>query len=237
MKGEEKLWIAVNFVEVHRLQVRIWARRKAIDDRQGDYALNVTGRILQFYEQYYNAKYPLPKSGRSPMLQEGDTHFSPVLKLWTGSRRQTWQRHLYLTNKVFEQHKWWINLFLNCVQPDQIALPDFHAGAMENWGLITYRETALLYDPIISSTGNKERVVTVIAHELAHMVCKTYQTRSFTTLFLQGNSEFGQHSVVPDVKEDRFSWRTWPPPAVQMADASPGEKWNSQAISFILNKS
>lgn len=43
---------------------------------------------------------------------------------------------------------------------------------MENWGLVTYRETALLYDPVISSTGNKERVVTVIAHELAHMVGK-----------------------------------------------------------------
>lgn len=54
--------------------------------------------------------------------------------------------------------------------PDQIALPDFNAGAMENWGLITYRETALLYDPVISSTGNKERVATVISHELAHMV-------------------------------------------------------------------
>ncbi|XP_006885282.1 PREDICTED: aminopeptidase N [Elephantulus edwardii] len=51
---------------------------------------------------------------------------------------------------------------------DQIALPDFNAGAMENWGLVTYRESALLYDPQSSSIGNKERVVTVIAHELAH---------------------------------------------------------------------
>lgn len=54
--------------------------------------------------------------------------------------------------------------------PDQIALPDFNAGAMENWGLVTYRESALLYDPQSSSIGNKERVVTVIAHELAHQV-------------------------------------------------------------------
>lgn len=53
---------------------------------------------------------------------------------------------------------------------DQIALPDFNAGAMENWGLITYRETALLYDPKISAAGNKQRVATVVAHELAHMV-------------------------------------------------------------------
>ncbi|KAK2503652.1 hypothetical protein MC885_015251 [Smutsia gigantea] len=51
---------------------------------------------------------------------------------------------------------------------DQVALPDFNAGAMENWGLVTYRESALLFDPLSSSSGNKERVVTVIAHELAH---------------------------------------------------------------------
>ncbi|XP_040896382.1 aminopeptidase N-like [Toxotes jaculatrix] len=112
-------FIVSDFVSIqsnhnNNLLIRIWARKKAIDDRQGDYALNVTGPILHFYEHYYNATYPLPKS-------------------------------------------------------DQIALPDFNAGAMENWGLVTYRETALLYDPVVSSTGNKERVTTVIAHELAHM--------------------------------------------------------------------
>lgn len=53
---------------------------------------------------------------------------------------------------------------------DQIALPDFGAGAMENWGLIMYRETALLYDKNVSSTSNKEWIATVIAHELAHQV-------------------------------------------------------------------
>ncbi|XP_075145643.1 aminopeptidase N-like [Haematobia irritans] len=51
---------------------------------------------------------------------------------------------------------------------DEIAIPDFSAGAMENWGLITYRETALLFAPNISSESNKERIAEVIAHELAH---------------------------------------------------------------------
>ncbi|XP_068131340.1 aminopeptidase N-like isoform X2 [Hyperolius riggenbachi] len=51
---------------------------------------------------------------------------------------------------------------------DQVAIPDFFAGAQENWGLIAYRETALLWDSRESSIENKERVVTVIAHELAH---------------------------------------------------------------------
>lgn len=53
---------------------------------------------------------------------------------------------------------------------DQIALPDFESGAMENWGLVTYRETALLYDPETSANGNKQRIATVVSHELAHMV-------------------------------------------------------------------
>lgn len=51
---------------------------------------------------------------------------------------------------------------------DMIAIPDFSAGAMENWGLITYRETALLYDKDSSTTQSRHRVASVIAHELAH---------------------------------------------------------------------
>ncbi|XP_042339832.1 aminopeptidase Ey-like [Plectropomus leopardus] len=94
--------------------IRIWARKKAIEEGQGNYALEKTGPILEFFENYYNSSYPLSKS-------------------------------------------------------DQIALPDFSAGAMENWGLITYRETALLFNPGVSSNGDKEWVATVISHELAHM--------------------------------------------------------------------
>ena len=51
-----------------------------------------------------------------------------------------------------------------------IAVPDFMSGAMENWGLIIYRETALLYDTMLSSAGNKQRVAEVVVHELAHQV-------------------------------------------------------------------
>ncbi|XP_047972528.1 aminopeptidase M1 [Salvia hispanica] len=51
---------------------------------------------------------------------------------------------------------------------DMIAIPDFAAGAMENYGLVTYRETALLFDEKHSAAVNKQRVATVVAHELAH---------------------------------------------------------------------
>lgn len=51
---------------------------------------------------------------------------------------------------------------------DLISVPDFSAGAMENWGLVTFRESLLLVDPVQSSAQNKQRVMLVIAHELAH---------------------------------------------------------------------
>ena len=51
---------------------------------------------------------------------------------------------------------------------DLIAIPDFAAGAMENWGAVTYRETALLVDDEHSATINKQWVALVIAHEFAH---------------------------------------------------------------------
>ena len=51
---------------------------------------------------------------------------------------------------------------------DMIAIPDFSSGAMENWGAITYRESALLVDEEHSSAGNKQWVALVIAHEIAH---------------------------------------------------------------------
>jgi aminopeptidase N len=51
---------------------------------------------------------------------------------------------------------------------DMVALPDFSSGAMENWGLVTYRETAMLVDPKSSSIESKQMVALVICHELSH---------------------------------------------------------------------
>uniref|UniRef100_A0A672N2H9 Aminopeptidase n=1 Tax=Sinocyclocheilus grahami TaxID=75366 RepID=A0A672N2H9_SINGR len=82
---------------------------------QTHYALEAALRLMEFYEQYFNILYPLPKL-------------------------------------------------------DLIAIPDFQSGAMENWGLTTYMETSLLYDPDISSASDKLWVTMVIGHELAHQV-------------------------------------------------------------------
>jgi puromycin-sensitive aminopeptidase len=93
-------------------QVRVWTTPGKKE--QGRYALDVSCRLLSFYNNYFGIPYPLPKL-------------------------------------------------------DLIAIPDFAAGAMENWGAITYREVALLVDPAHSSAATKQRVAIIIAHEIAHM--------------------------------------------------------------------
>ncbi|XP_059487597.1 aminopeptidase Ey-like [Neocloeon triangulifer] len=51
---------------------------------------------------------------------------------------------------------------------DQTAIPDFGPYAMENWGLINYREVALLNDAFYSTAADKQKTVTVMSHEIAH---------------------------------------------------------------------
>lgn len=64
---------------------------------------------------------------------------------------------------------------------DLIAIPDFAAGAMENWGLVTYREVALLIDETSSSAAAKQHVALVVGHELAHQWFGNYVTMEWWT--------------------------------------------------------
>ncbi|NXJ94602.1 AMPE aminopeptidase, partial [Corythaixoides concolor] len=73
-----------------------------------------------------------------------------------------------VTKIVFDFFEEYFNMSYSLPKLDQIAIPDFGTGAMENWGLITYRETNLLYDPDESATSNKQTVAAVVSHELVH---------------------------------------------------------------------
>ena len=59
---------------------------------------------------------------------------------------------------------------LKMIASDLIAIPDFVSGAMEHWGLITFREVNMLFDPMEASSANQQRVAVVVAHEIAHQV-------------------------------------------------------------------
>lgn len=94
------------------VEVNVWAT-PAQTPASLDFALDIASRTIDFFEEYFDTPYPLPKS-------------------------------------------------------DHVALPDFSSGAMENWGLVTYREIALLADPATTSVSSKHYIATVVAHELSH---------------------------------------------------------------------
>lgn len=73
-----------------------------------------------------------------------------------------------VAEKIIPFYESKFGLLLPLPKMDMVAIPDFAAGAMENMGLITYRETALLAAENVSSASELQRVSVVVSHELAH---------------------------------------------------------------------
>ncbi|XP_060074768.1 glutamyl aminopeptidase-like [Ylistrum balloti] len=91
------------------------------------------------------------------------------LRIW--SQPNKINQTLYALDIGIQLYDYFTNYFqITDVVPkaDHVAVPDFSGGAMENWGLVIYRETALLFDPDVSSSENQLMVTLIIAHEIAH---------------------------------------------------------------------
>ena len=91
---------------------------------------------------------------------------------------------------------------------DLLAIPDFAAGAMENLGAITFRETALLVDEAQATHGELERVADVVAHENAHMWFGDLVTmRWWNGIWL--NEAFATFMEMLAVDAWKPQWRRW----------------------------
>ena len=150
-------WVAG---ELHRktattksgVEVNVWATPAQPADSL-DFALDIATRTIDFFDEYFDTKYPLPKS-------------------------------------------------------DHVALPDFSSGAMENWGLITYREIALIADPATASIDSKHYIAEVIAHELSHQWFGNLVTMEWwNNLWL--NESFATLMAYVAVDTLHPEWKTW----------------------------
>ena len=91
---------------------------------------------------------------------------------------------------------------------DLVALPDFAAGAMENIGCITFRESLLLVDPETSTQMEQQNVADVVSHELAHMWFGDLVTmRWWNGIWL--NEAFATFMEVAAVEDFRPEWTRW----------------------------
>jgi puromycin-sensitive aminopeptidase len=122
---------------------------------------------------------------------------------------------LHLTDLALEAGAFglrWFSEYFGIPYPgdklDMIAIPDFAAGAMENLGCITYRETALLVDPARSSQAEIQRVAEVVHHEIAHMWFGDLVTMEWW----QGiwlNEAFATFMQLLCTNAFRPTWRVW----------------------------
>lgn len=134
------------------VEVNIWAT-PAQNENTLDFALDIAARSIDFYDEYFGVKYPLPKS-------------------------------------------------------DHVALPDFSSGAMENWGLITYRESCLLADPELTPESSRRFIATVIAHELSHQWFGNLVTMQWwNDLWL--NESFANMMEYVAIDALHPEWRMW----------------------------
>lgn len=127
------------------------------------------GKIVEFEESPIMSTYLLALMvGEFEMIEDhaGET----LVRVWTTPGKKEQGRFaLDVARRLLPFYESYFGIPYPLPKLDLIAIPDFAAGAMENWGAITYREVALLVDPAHSSVATKQRVAVTIAHEIAHM--------------------------------------------------------------------
>ena len=91
------------------------------------------------------------------------------LRIFTAPGKQALATYaMEVTQKVLPFYKAYFGIDYALPKLDQLAVPSTRAGAMEDWGLISFAETAVLFDPSKSSVQRRHQVFSTVAHEVAH---------------------------------------------------------------------
>uniref|UniRef100_W8AJQ4 Puromycin-sensitive aminopeptidase n=2 Tax=Ceratitis capitata TaxID=7213 RepID=W8AJQ4_CERCA len=100
---------------------------------------------------------------------EGKSEDGVIVRVFTPiGKKEQGLFALEVATKVLPYYKSYFNIAYPLPKMDLIAISDFSAGAMENWGLVTYRETFVLVDPKNTSLMRKQSIALTVGHEIAH---------------------------------------------------------------------
>ena len=99
---------------------------------------------------------------------EADVAGLPLRIFTAPGKREQGRYAMEQTQRLLPYFNDWFGVPYALPKLDQLAIPSSRSGAMEDWGLISYIENALLYDPARSGATTRRRVFGTVAHELAH---------------------------------------------------------------------
>ncbi|BES97198.1 aminopeptidase [Nesidiocoris tenuis] len=164
--------------------------------------------IRGYYWDHFSESLPMSTYLVAFTVSDFDHYADGMFKVWARSSAVDQAKYaLSIGPRILRYFEQYFGIRYPLPKMDMIALPDFAAGAMENWGLITYRESTMLYQEGVSASRHKQRVGTVVAHELAHQWFGNLVTPSWwTDLWL--NEGFATYIESLGVEVVEPTWRT-----------------------------
>ena len=151
---------------------------RVLDDGEGE-EKEVTFAVTPLMSTYLLAFVVGDYSAISETADDGNSTLVSVYAP-TGKQEQG-SFALHVATRALAFYSKYFDMPFHLPKLDLIALSDFPIGAMENWGLVTYREVCLLADPVNTSAEQKESIALVVTHELSHMWFGNLVTMSWWT--------------------------------------------------------
>jgi puromycin-sensitive aminopeptidase len=170
------------------------------------------GRIRHFQKTKRMSTYLVAYVVGDLGYEEVKTARGLPIRVYAAKNEVSWVRFaLQVARSCVEYFERYFDIEYPFPKIDMVPIPAFAMGAMENWGLITYRKTSLLYNEGSSSVNAKKIIAETVCHELAHMWFGNLVTMQWwDDLWLnEGFATWAASMAVDNLPKDLIDWDVW----------------------------